>query len=98
IDKSLMDELKDVKRVLNLLKFAHWPRSYRVNPSKVENVPLKEEEHTNWLEFKKLTQGKICITQSMPANKDEKKKARLCKSGSAELKENSLFHLCSHAF
>ncbi|GKA47247.1 ribonuclease H-like domain-containing protein [Tanacetum coccineum] len=112
------------------------PTCKRVNPPKVENVPLKEEEHTNWLEFKKLTEGKkcamerglsinvdhpfvsvvrdfatdafnvvvhmylmsqdllylrfgttpgkapgsqICITQSTPANEDEKKKARLSK-------------------
>ncbi|GJY79502.1 hypothetical protein Tco_0485303 [Tanacetum coccineum] len=104
------------------------PTCKRVNPPKVENVPLKEEEHTNWLEFKKLTEGKkcamerglsinvdhpfvsvvrdfatdafnvvvhmICITQSTRANEDEKKKARLCKSGSAELRK-MLDHLAS---
>ncbi|GJW73646.1 signal recognition particle 54 kDa protein, chloroplastic [Tanacetum coccineum] len=35
----------------------------RVNPPKVENVPLKEEEHTNWLEFKKLAEGKKCAME-----------------------------------
>lgn len=30
----------------------------RINPPKVEKVPLKEEEHSSWLEFKKLDEGK----------------------------------------
>ena len=36
------------------------PTCKRVNPPKVEKVPLKEEEHKSWLEFKKLDEGKVC--------------------------------------
>ncbi|GKA41724.1 signal recognition particle 54 kDa protein, chloroplastic [Tanacetum coccineum] len=79
IDKSLMDELKDVKRVLNPTKlcllwiqFIYFDVCYtckRDNPPKVKNVPLKEEEHTNWLEFKKLVEGKERISKKKTKNK-----------------------------
>ncbi|GKD77490.1 signal recognition particle 54 kDa protein, chloroplastic [Tanacetum coccineum] len=58
VDVIIMDTVGRIQVNVAILKSL-----VLVNPPKVENVPLKEEEHTNWLEFKKLAEGKKCAME-----------------------------------
>ncbi|GJU78351.1 hypothetical protein Tco_1275421 [Tanacetum coccineum] len=67
------------KNDLLYLRFGTTPG--KAPGSQVSDTTKKAEELTR--------KAIICITQSTPANEDVKKKARLCKSGSADTKENA---------
>ncbi|GJS83567.1 hypothetical protein Tco_0750108 [Tanacetum coccineum] len=75
--KSLL-EVTAAKDLL-YLRFGTTPG--KAPGSQVSDTTKKAEELTR--------KAIICITQSTLANEDEKKKARLCKSGSADTKENA---------